>query len=156
MADTVCMTNTSRRGVTGVLALFLALAGCSTQPLAPIREDLALKKAPEQAYADVIRALASQGFQIKTANKEAQLILTDPREFVVPRGLLKNPTPASVEVQVIMVGGRAQVQMSFRCTYQVSLNGQTGMSACLDRDGEAADSIAEQRAQVQRAIASAL
>ncbi len=96
-----------------IILLIFALAGCATtKPREPSKASFSTKGTDQAILKNLTRALAANGFLIKSAHTDLGIIYTEPKEFTITRGLSNVPWPATAEVQVAR-------QINCRCSNNI-------------------------------------
>jgi predicted RNA-binding protein with PIN domain len=130
------------------------LVGCAQVPMKPERFSHELKQTQDKAFQSALRALAQDGYVIKVASKETGIITTEPKEFVVERGVLKVQNAATSEVQVMFADKAASTTVTFRCGYGAYNN--STQSACWEADNEAKPFIEKEKARIEGLLRKSL
>lgn len=158
---------------TSLIALALAaltLNGCATmnQPREATTVVIETSKPREEALTSVMRALATNGYRIRSFDKSAGILNTEPKQFAISRGLLGIKDEGALKVQVIALDKGVQLQILADCRYNrmgvgYGAYGQTtltssdaGYSSCVMSDQEASSVLPEEERQVQNVVRVAL
>lgn len=144
-----------------LIAFSLALSGCATaaKPREATSLTIESKKTKQERITALVSALVKDGWKVRTIDKEAGLLVTEPKEFQILRGVLKVAHQGRASIQVLAEENTTQVQLTFECRY-TQMNfadkmADAGFSTCGSGDADADAVIPEQERRIQELVRSA-
>lgn len=153
-----------------ILLAALAFSGCATmnQPRETTTVVIDTAKPKDEAMSSVMRALATNGYRIRSFDKTSGILSTDPKQFSIPRGVFGIKHDAASQVQVIALDKGIQLSILEECRYDranvgtngfgraVMMTADAGYSACVINDVDANEKLPEQDREIQNIVRVAL
>ena len=101
------------------LAILLFTSACvSMAPRQDTVEHLQSVKKKDQLFKSAVAVLASNGYMIRVSDSSTGIIVTEPKQFEMKRGLMKMGHPFKTSIQVTVTDQSLSASYNHLCKYQ--------------------------------------
>lgn len=102
-----------------ILLLSVTVTGCvSMAPRQDTVENMQSSKKKEQLFKSAVAVLASNGYMVKVSDPSTGIIVTEPKQYEVKRGVMGMSHPFKTSIQVTVADQQLTASYNHQCKYQ--------------------------------------